>query len=101
MSEAKQMHRDLMNMLLPILPRSVFGDIRRVANLVWAIVGLSLTQMVNDPKCGSSHGMRNELSFSSEVAPSRLSLLVWVLRRRRPINSVASKQAIESGLLVK
>ncbi len=46
MSEAKQMHRDLMNMLLPILPRSVFGDIRRVANLVWAIVGLCLTQTI-------------------------------------------------------
>ena len=46
MSEAKQMHRDLMNRLLPILPRSVFGDIRRVSNLVWAIVGLCLTQTI-------------------------------------------------------
>ncbi len=41
MSEAKQMHSDLMNMLLPILPRCVFGDIRRVANLVWAIGSVS------------------------------------------------------------
>src|SRR5437588_2348762 len=46
MSEAKQMHCDLMNMLLPILPRSILGDIRRVANLVWAIVGLCLTQTI-------------------------------------------------------
>src|SRR5438270_11595668 len=46
MSEAKQMYRDLMNRLLPILPRTVFGDIRRVANLVWAIVGLCLTQTI-------------------------------------------------------
>jgi hypothetical protein len=46
MSEAKQMHRDLMNALLPILPRKVYGDIRRVVNLVWAIVGLCLTQTV-------------------------------------------------------
>ena len=46
MSETKQMHRDLMNRLLPILPRSVFGDIRRVSNLVWAIVGLCLTQTI-------------------------------------------------------
>jgi hypothetical protein len=43
MTEAKQMHRDLMNTLLPMLPRVVFGDIRRVANLVWAVVGLCLT----------------------------------------------------------
>lgn len=46
MSEAKQMHQDLMNALLPILPRKVYGDIRRVANLVWAIVGLCLTHTV-------------------------------------------------------
>src|SRR5437899_1179770 len=46
MSEAKQMYRDLMNMLLPLLPRSVYGDIRRVANLVWALVGLCLTQTI-------------------------------------------------------
>src|SRR5215470_3694555 len=46
MSEAKQMHRDLMNALLSILPRKVYGDIRRVANLVWAIVGLCLTHTV-------------------------------------------------------
>ncbi|MGZ3610738.1 MAG: transposase [Ktedonobacteraceae bacterium] len=46
MSEAKQMHRDLMNRLLPILPHTVYGDIRRVSNLVWAIVGLCLTQTI-------------------------------------------------------
>ena len=46
MSEAKQMHRDLMNALLPILPRKVYGDIRRVANLVWAIVGVCLTHTI-------------------------------------------------------
>ena len=46
MSEAKQLYRDLMNALLPILPRSVYGDIRRVSNLVWVIVGLCLTQTI-------------------------------------------------------
>jgi hypothetical protein len=46
MSEAKQMYCDLMNMLLPILPRSVYGDSRRVANLVWAIIGLCLTHTI-------------------------------------------------------
>ena len=46
MSEAKQMHRDLMNALLPILPRKVYGDIRRLVNLVWAIVGVCLTHTI-------------------------------------------------------
>src|SRR5437867_1822406 len=46
MSEAKQLYRDLMNALLPILPRTIYGDIRRVANLVWALVGLCLTHTV-------------------------------------------------------
>ncbi len=46
MNEAKEMHRDLMNALLPILPRNVYGDIRRVVNLVWAIVGVCLTHTV-------------------------------------------------------
>lgn len=46
MSEAKQMHQELMNTLLPILPRKVYRDIRRVANLVWAIVGVCLTQTI-------------------------------------------------------
>jgi hypothetical protein len=46
MSEAKQVYRDLMNALLPILPRTVYGDIRRVANWVWAIVGVCLTHTV-------------------------------------------------------
>jgi hypothetical protein len=46
MNEAKQMHRDLMNALLPILPRAVYHDIRRVVNLIWANVGLCMTYTV-------------------------------------------------------
>ncbi len=37
MNEANEMHRDLMNALLPILPRKVYRDRHRVVNLVWAI----------------------------------------------------------------
>lgn len=40
MDEAKQMHRDLMNALLPILARMVYRDIRRVVTLSWAVTGL-------------------------------------------------------------
>lgn len=40
MDEAQQMHRDLMKALLPILPRTVYHDIRRVVTLSWAVTGL-------------------------------------------------------------
>lgn len=37
MNEAKQMHRELLNAILPVLPRTVYGDSRRVVTLAWAI----------------------------------------------------------------
>jgi hypothetical protein len=40
MNEAKQLHRDLMNAIVPILPRPVYRDIRRVVTLAWAVTGL-------------------------------------------------------------
>lgn len=40
MNEAKQLHRDLMNAIVPILPRAVYHDIRRVVTLAWAVTGL-------------------------------------------------------------
>ncbi len=40
MNEAKQLHRSLMNALLPILPRTIYHDIRRVVTLAWAVTGL-------------------------------------------------------------
>jgi len=46
MSDAKALHRDLMKALLARLPRTVYGDIRRVVTLAWAIVGLCLTRTV-------------------------------------------------------
>src|SRR5260370_39113446 len=48
MNEAKQVHRDLMNALLPILPRAVYQHIRRVVNLAWALVGLCMTHTVRE-----------------------------------------------------
>ena len=45
-NEAKQMHRNLMNALLPILPRTVYHDMRRVSTLAWAVVGLCLAHIV-------------------------------------------------------
>src|SRR5215470_11738133 len=40
MNEAKQMHRDLMNAIVPVLPRVIYHDIRRVVTLAWAVTGL-------------------------------------------------------------
>jgi hypothetical protein len=33
MNEAKQMHDDLLNALLPIIPRTTYHDIRRLSTL--------------------------------------------------------------------
>ena len=46
MNEAQQMHDDLLNALLSIIPRTVYQDIRRLNTLVWAIVGLCLAHTV-------------------------------------------------------
>ena len=46
MNEAQPMHDALLNALLPINPRTVYQDIRRLNTLVWAIVGLCLTHTV-------------------------------------------------------
>ena len=46
MTDAKALHRDLMKAKLPHLSRSIYGDIRRVVTLAWAIVGLCLTRTV-------------------------------------------------------
>lgn len=46
MTDAKALHRDLMKAMLTHLPRSIYGDIRRVVTLAWAVVGLCLTRTV-------------------------------------------------------
>ena len=46
MNEAKHLHDDLLNALLPIIPRTAYQDIRRLSNLAWAITGLCLTHTI-------------------------------------------------------
>jgi hypothetical protein len=46
MSEAKQLHDDLLNALLPLIPRRAYQDIHRLNTLVWAVTGLCLTHTV-------------------------------------------------------
>jgi len=45
-NEGKQRDADLLNLVLPILPSTIYHDVRRVQPLAWALVGLCLTQTV-------------------------------------------------------
>ena len=62
------MHDDLLNTLLPIVPRTVYQDIRRLNNLAWAVTGLCLTHTVR-------------LSAWAEVLESRANLAASRVRR--------------------
>lgn len=46
LTDSQQMFRTLMRAFLQHLPRSAWGDIRRLVILAWAVVGLCLTQKV-------------------------------------------------------
>src|SRR5215469_12953342 len=58
MSEAKQLYDAILCALSPLLPRSVYQDVRRVRTLAWAMTGLCLRRTVR-------------LSAWAEVAHSR------------------------------
>jgi hypothetical protein len=68
MNEAKQLHDDLLNALLPIIPRTAYQDIRCLNTLVWALVGLCLTHTVR-------------LSAWAEVLESRAQYAASRVRR--------------------
>lgn len=46
MNAAQQMHDDLVSTLLPLIPQTVYRDLRRLNTLAWAITGLCLTHTV-------------------------------------------------------
>lgn len=46
MTEAHQMYDDPLEALSPILPRTIYQDVRRVSTLAWAVTGLCLTHTV-------------------------------------------------------
>ena len=71
MNEARQMHDHLVNALLPIIPRSVYQDRRRLDTLVWAIVGLCLTQTVHFPAWAEMTQSRARSAASRERRFSR------------------------------
>jgi hypothetical protein len=68
MNEAQRMHDDLLYVLLPIIPRTVYQDVRRLNTLVWAVVGLCLTHTVR-------------LDAWAEVTPGRAQYAASRVRR--------------------
>jgi hypothetical protein len=52
MTDSRQMFRTLMHAFLQHLPRSAWGDVRRLVTLTWAVVGLCLTKKVSLPGWG-------------------------------------------------
>jgi len=46
MSEAKELHDDLMRALLSVAPRTTYQNIHRLSTLAWAVIGLCLTRTV-------------------------------------------------------
>src|SRR5260370_2223302 len=46
MNESHRMYEDLLKALEPIVPRTIYQDVRRVRTLAWAITGLCLTHTV-------------------------------------------------------
>ena len=46
MTEAKQLYDDWLQALSPLLPRTVYQDVRRVRTLAWALTGLCLSRSV-------------------------------------------------------
>jgi hypothetical protein len=49
MTDSRQMFRTLMQAFVEHIPRSAWGDIRRLVVLAWAVVGLCLSKKVSLP----------------------------------------------------
>ncbi len=46
MNEANHLHDDLLHAMLPLIPKSVYQDLRRMNTLAWAVTSLCLTHTV-------------------------------------------------------
>lgn len=54
MSDSGALFQTLMRFFVTCIPRSAWGDIRRLVTLAWAVVGLCLSKMVNLSSWGES-----------------------------------------------
>lgn len=64
MTDSRQLFRTLMHAFLAHIPRSAWGDIRRLATLAWAVVGLCLSQKVSIPGWGEAVESRAQKAAS-------------------------------------
>ena len=68
MTEASQVHEELVQALQPLIPKTTYQDLRRLNTLAWAITGLCLKQTVR-------------LAAWAEVTQSRATLATSRVRR--------------------
>ncbi len=68
MNEANHLHDDLLHAMLPLIPKSVYQDLRRMNTLAWAVTSLCLTHTVR-------------LSAWAEVIESRAQYAASRVRR--------------------
>jgi len=47
MTDSQQMYRTLMTAFCAHVPRSIFGDVRRLVVLAWVVIGLCFAKTVN------------------------------------------------------
>jgi len=98
--DSQQMYCVLLTALATHIPRAVFGDVRRLATLAWAVIGLCSTQTVNFNRWGevvisraqyaSSHQRRFQRWFhNAHIEPGafyrallQAALATWVLGTR-------------------
>ena len=82
MTDSLELYGTLLSAFCEHIPRSIYGDVRRLMGLAWAVVGLCLTETVNFNKWGevviseahyaSSHQRRVKGGFERMVLGSEL-----------------------------
>lgn len=64
MTDSRQMFRTLMQAFVEHIPRTAWGDIRRLVTLAWAVVGLCLSKKVSLPGWGEAVESRAQKAAS-------------------------------------
>ncbi len=73
MTDSQQMFGTLMRAFCKHVPRSIFGDIRRLVTLAWAVVGLCLSKTVNFNQWGEG-----VISQAKEAASHQRRFQRWM-----------------------
>ena len=65
MSDSLQMYRTLVTAFWEQIPRRIFGDIRRLRTLAWAVIGLCFAKTANFSKWGEAVISKAAISSST------------------------------------